>query len=969
MKASATSTSKQSGIALLTTVLLLLLMSSMLVGFIVLVNSSQKLNSNNNDYGRAFYGAEAGMEKMTADLGNLFDSNYSPTGTQVQALTTTPPPISGISYVRGDGTSGYAITYPGYPGNPTATNATIKSGAYQGMTALATPYTLTINARTTNGAEVKLQRTTQTVGIPMFQFGIFCDGDCTFHAGPNFNFGGRMHTNQNLFLSQGDGATLTMSDRVTAVKNIIRTNLGNGWPTSSGYNGTVNITTSPGTSSYRAMAMNEGSLTGNVGSSVNPNWNSISLGTTNYAGNVRNGATGAKTLNLGIVAVGAGSTQSIDIIRRPVSASESPAIQAERLYSQASLKILLSDDPGDIMNLPCIDTSTQPFDLSQLAQPFTKWPTSTSVTTLQTKMTAAGTISMPMAASGANTGTTNSSSYVSADGYWLPYGYPIVKGFIKIEAQTAYGTPCGTWKDVTLEILSLGYVGKNLNPYGSLTSSQYAAPGAAGAPLLALSTSGQLSANPGGCADPHPNAVIRLERVRDNPSTWSTSANCGTFTAASPGLPSDFWENTLFDSREGQLRETPITSGTYQNLPTLNGTMHYIELDAKNLAKWFAGTIGSSGPSTKDASVAPNDFSVYISDRRGNYAPSQTWTGTWPPLSPQGHETGEYGWTDFANGGDAANGCPNNTLNSGEDLDGTGQQYTYGANNAYIIAAGTAKTTLYGILSGSITGAASSAYGKYGVYNNLVNGATGAIRANPNCSIPSYSSASSGTLWPMMFANNNNAARENPALFFRRAVKIVNGNNLTALGTCPGSVACGLTISSENPVYIQGDYNSNSAGGGFADAHVATSILADAVTFLSSSWNDVNSFASNEYNVGTPRVAVQTYYRTAVVSGKGISFPYFTNGDSGSDGGVHNFLRYVEKWGGLTLNYRGSIISLYSNRQDVGIFKCCGTVYTPPSRGYNFDVEFLTPALLPPRTPLFRDVNTTGFTQLLLPNQ
>lgn len=227
-------------------------------------------------------------------------------------------------------------------------------------------------------------------------------------------------------------------------------------------------------------------------------------------------------------------------------------------------------------------------------------------------------------------------------------------------------------------------------------------------------------------------------------------------------------------------------------------------------------------------------------------------------------------------------------------------------------------------------------------------------------------------MWPMMFANNNNAARENPPLFFRRAVKVVNGNNLTALGTCPGAVACGLTIATENPIYIQGDYNANSAGGGFNDAHVAASVLADSLTFLSNSWNDANSFSYNEYNIGAPRTPTQTYYRTAVVAGKGIAFPYFgSSGDNGSDGGVHNFLRYIENWGagGLTLYYRGSIISMYFNRQNTGIFKCCGTVYTPPSRGYNFDTEFLTPALLPPRTPLFRDVNTTGFTQLLLPNQ
>jgi hypothetical protein len=51
------------------------------------------------------------------------------------------------------------------------------------------------------------------------------------------------------------------------------------------------------------------------------------------------------------------------------------------------------------------------------------------------------------------------------------------------------------------------------------------------------------------------------------------------------------------------------------------------------------------------------------------------------------------------------------------------------------------------------------------------------------------------------------------------------------------------------------------------------------------------------------------------------------------------------------------------------VFKCCTTVYSPPTRNYTFDAEFLQPQLLPPRTPLFRDVNTTGFTQLLLPQQ
>jgi hypothetical protein len=223
----------------------------------------------------------------------------------------------------------------------------------------------------------------------------------------------------------------------------------------------------------------------------------------------------------------------------------------------------------------------------------------------------------------------------------------------------------------------------------------------------------------------------------------------------------------------------------------------------------------------------------------------------------------------------------------------------------------------------------------------------------------------------MMFAANANAARENPPIFFRRALKIVNGKNLTGLGTCPTGVLCGLATTSENPVYIQGDFNANSAGGGFNDPHVGTSVAGDAITLLSNNWNDVNSFAYNEYNLnGSTRKATNTYWRTATVAGKGIPFPFFNNSaDNGSDGGVHNFLRYLEDWGGQTLFYTGSLVSMHYNRQATGIFKCCGTVYSPPTRGYQFDVDFLNPTLLPPRTPMFRDINTTGATILLLPSQ
>jgi hypothetical protein len=108
----------------------------------------------------------------------------------------------------------------------------------------------------------------------------------------------------------------------------------------------------------------------------------------------------------------------------------------------------------------------------------------------------------------------------------------------------------------------------------------------------------------------------------------------------------------------------------------------------------------------------------------------------------------------------------------------------------------------------------------------------------------------------------------------------------------------------------------------------------------------------------------------AIIGGSTPSFPQPSGQgqDYGTDGGVHNFLRYIEAWGG-TLEYQGSIINLFYSRQANSTFKCCNTVYGPPTRGYNFDITFLNPTKLPPRTPLFRDINTTGWTRLLLPGQ
>ena len=942
---------KQSGIALITTLLLLLLMSAMVVGFMLLVTEGQRLSGMNNEQSRAFYGAESGMEKLTADLGSLFATTYAPAAKQVDDLATRPPVLpssTGVSYVDVLGNSTYSIAYPkDGNGNPLSQFAQIRSGssAFQGMSALETTYTLTVAARTVTGGEAKLVRTTQTVGIPLFQFGIFSDTDLSFFPGPNFDFGGRVHTNGNLFLDSGgpSGATpaqsypptiqLWLRSPVTASKDILRDCLSNSNPESATgrHPGSVEITNG---GSLQALGFRQGSLNSCLGSGANSSWKSIS---DSFNGNLRSGV---KPLDLTIVLLGNGGSKPVDMIRRPVAGelTANSGVLGERYFSQASLRVLLSDNASDITGLDCV-SSGAPFNLADLAVPVAIWPA--SATALKTAMTAAGTTLLPLAASGA-AGATVAAGYNSNDGYWQPINTPIITGFIKIDAQTSYGSPCGSYTDVTKEILSLGYAGRNLNPV-SLTPPQL--PGLPGAQIA-----------PSACLDPHPNAVIRLERVRDNPSNYASATGpCGVTATLAPPDPSDYWPNALYDTREGYNRQP---APALNNQVTLGGIMNYIELDVKNIAKWFSGTIGTSGPSTQDPAVAPNNFVVYVSDRRGNYLPAGTAVGSWPPLSPSTSETGEYGYFDLVNSGDPK-GCPDNRIEpapatggpSAEDPAGAGVLAIYGEN-----------TFPNGLVNSTGVATAST------LFSNLPNAA---VQADALC----LTGGSGGiSPWPRSFLKQNNDGRENTNALFRRAVKLVNGSLIT-LPVCPGTVSCGLTITTENPMYIQGDYNANSAGGGFTNPSVATSVAADAVTILSVNWNDVNSFAS-PFNSLFNRTGATTYVRTAVVSGKQVSFqiPPWDNSaidgsqDFGTDGGVHNFLRFLERWNG-TLNYEGSIVSLFYSRQATGLFNSGGNNYSPPTRGYKFDVNFLDPTLLPPRTPMFRDVNTTGFTQLLLPTQ
>jgi hypothetical protein len=164
----------------------------------------------------------------------------------------------------------------------------------------------------------------------------------------------------------------------------------------------------------------------------------------------------------------------------------------------------------------------------------------------------------------------------------------------------------------------------------------------------------------------------------------------------------------------------------------------------------------------------------------------------------------------------------------------------------------------------------------------------------------------------------------------KRGVRLKNGTSL------PNG---GLTVVSDNPVYIQGDYNTSAV-------RQPASVMGDAIMILSNSWVDGNSSA--DVNSGL-RNATDTTINSAILGGIVPTDPTVTGGKAYS-GGVENFPRFMENWSGKTLNYNGSMVQLFKSQQAVGRWGTSSQSYNPPVRNWAYETLFRT---TPPPGTLF----------------
>ena len=461
MRNEAMTRDRESGVALLSAILVLMLMSALLVGFIAMVNADQSASGINRDQTQAYAAAHAGVEKLTADLGSCSRATSRRPATRSTRWRTPAMRPCCRASVPDARTGTRAIGSPSRDDDPSRrqpghrelpTGRTSRRGRTKGWSGSSRPTRIEVTARTAGNAEVRMRREMQTVGIPVFQFGIFSENDLSFFAGPNFDFGGRVHSNQHLWLKQDGGNTLTLRDRVTAVGEIVRDRS----PTArtphrvgpDGARGGLHADAAGGDRDpCRNLLATEGSASRH--GSRHAARTGVDGHLDRHLQQLDPEQPHRRPRRLSLPLVSDGATP-IDIIRRP-PAGEDPdsSLGQQRFYNMATLRILLSDRAADLTALP--DAVGTPIRLAN-PTPGLSRPGRAAVHDHSREAAVAGSLPAGNYNFAESTGVVN-------NGFRTANRTSSIDGYILINRQARNGI----WTDVTKEILNLGFAGRRLS--------------------------------------------------------------------------------------------------------------------------------------------------------------------------------------------------------------------------------------------------------------------------------------------------------------------------------------------------------------------------------------------------------------------------------------------------------------------------------------------------------------------------
>lgn len=949
------------------TVIALLVLALLLVFVALAVSrttSETLATANDAAETRAFNAAEASLENMTQQFDSIFDFQLSPTTTQINSIRTSSPP-----------------NFPGYnftnqiTETMDATQIVISGGLLQGLHATRDAWKLeTTTTEKTTGVEVKLNRTFFNDRVPIFQFGIFYDDDLEFHPGPRFDFGGRVHSNGNLFLAAQTG--LYFSSRVSAHGEIL-TDVGrNGRDAKSQWGENVYIRDGSGT--YQQLKANMGSAlkSGGTGGNLfsdnsdmpsaarNSAWDNNTL---LFGGNL---LALQKDLKLPIKMAGQVDIDYIELIKRGKAIGDlwnngtgttaNPAVVAvtsakadnqivatSRYANQPGLRVSLADSkaklPGCAQSTGNAVTTACGVRLDGNAGGNGAY-TSGGVRGYQ-----------PVEMSDGYQGTRlNGERFVARD-----TSGNVISGremWIKVELVSINQTTnMPQAEDVTEDILSLGVT--EAAPKVTVSGTDE---------FKLLSPSNYYSFNSNEGLDTR--SIVRLQRF--------------TINGAKILSPVVDTNQSEFDRKDGYYLSSR-NWGTEYNFVITNQT------------DWNKALTHSSNKQIDNA----------FTDNDAHKKPAQiddTNKYRWiVPFPIKMFDTREGLYNDDLNISSAygSNFVPDNGVMSLVEIDVANlRRFLKGDFNSKM-PTGTAYYAKTGHVLRSTDVPESNGWVLYvsdrrgdrdfdGEYDmeDVYGPNDGVAQAGEDVDRPANgleadyktSTHPNGEAPKYTEKSGADAAAVLDHSYYRRGVRLIKGQTLPGNYVANSYDTTGFTVASENAVYVQGNYNAtgiNTVGSPTAatdyvpqntSAHIPASVVGDAVIVLSNSWLDSRSF---RYPFDfSNRVASETTIRFAMISGDSKSSleasPNQGGGDPRLAGGVHNFKRFLENWENTRLNYAGSLINLYNSRNNNGAFKCCNKIYKPPTRNWVFDVTFLDPKRLPPGTPFFQVLSLTGFQRI-----
>jgi hypothetical protein len=978
------------GMALATVMMLVLLVAVVSASLLAMVASEGGIAGSDLQRTRTFYAAQAGIEKMTNGFSALFTRTSNPATTDLNAVAADYPTEL---YTEGFDFSQQFIQ------QGTRRNVVIPNGSFAGLNASVVPYTLTSTVKLRNtGTEVSLQRNINNYLIPIFQFGLFSDEDLELHPGAPFYFNGRVHANGNLYLN-GD---VTFLSKVTTANEVVTSVLRNGVARVPDVKFNISNTlakltlgsvmadsadaNSKGGPNFPTALQQggRGNFPGHAMGIPNPDWDTNSVaaanGTNNqFGGQLLTRTTGAKPL---LLPFQLGGAPTRELIKRqlPNEATANPVLSQSRYHTKATIRILLDDEGASATDASAIlstrgvllssfvpsrlgagtttaltrfgdDGTAVAFDVSNpVRQKLDALPAASPSPSPTPRLQDATTVRGVQATPVYNTAGTPSS------GVNIPQGAGLT-GRILIEIVK----PDGTTVDVTQQILSMGVT--EGEPNGIVYMQR---------PLWASYVQGSRDRNIAN----NINLVYLTDWTSTSPTHETRAAVDGEISAAafnrdttyghfttadnsfdddahiltSPFLPTSnpvreafpcganpvpstcvnrIVPINLYNVREGAITDSLLVDAVYER-----GITSVVELNMRNLARWVVGTFDgnllSGTPAVSSNIASPDGYIIYVSDRRGDKVRAQGGINTTNGIVDNEDIYGNNG----ADGAGCSTSQDQNGCELGEDVNGDG------------------------ILRKDLT------------------------------ELPVPTVFSSGT--DINTRADAVASWSNPNNYFHRALRLFNGENLQVTGPRDAlTTTHGITVATENMVYIWGNYNTTGItaqptggatlnDGTYTGGQVPASIVADAFFPLSKTWFDSSSAMYPQggglrpADAGLTLITQGTAVRSGIIAGNNLSAlagdpsagNVSPNDERRLSGGLHNYPRFLENWGNQRWNFVGSLIPLYRSTQALGPYQADGAIYGAPIRNWAFDITFTDPARLPPGTPLFQFIEPTGFRQI-----